>query len=99
MKPKSQRSTTPPAGVQRMTVARLRWLDEQLTSMAVACPWDGSNPRECPLAGVRRLPAYAVAKWLAGLTAEEQEYLVLYHECCLGVKGEADAGWRRSGAR
>lgn len=74
----------PPA----LTPERLRWLNDQLAQLAVGCPWSNSNPAECPLCNVRKLPAADIAKWLERLSQGDKEYLVLYHQCCLAVKSE-----------
>jgi len=40
------------------------------------------NPVDCPLAGLRPLPAPARRKWLHELSSEELEYLAAYHRGC-----------------
>lgn len=81
---KTQRKATPRT--------RGRWLDEQLRTVAVSCPYTKTNPADCPLFEVRKLPPSQLLEWLAGLKAEEKEYLMLYHECCLLVQWEKDHG-------
>lgn len=66
----------------------MRWLDQQLAQVAPNCPWTHRNPRECPLYEVRKLPTEDMLQWLDGLSVEEKEYLVLYHQCCLAIKWE-----------
>src|SRR5688572_3471904 len=88
MKPKSKKPRRAPARATKFSPERLRWLNEQLTTIAPTCPWTKRNPPECPLWGVRKLPTSAIAEWLHQLSAEEKEYLVLYHQCCLTIKWE-----------
>jgi hypothetical protein len=85
------KSTTPRrtrARAAKFSPERLRWLNQQLIAIAPTCPWTKRNPAECPLHGVRKLPTSAIAEWLDRLSAEEKEYLVLYHQCCLAIKWE-----------
>lgn len=73
-------------------ITRTRWLDEQLRQVAVNCPHTKTNPADCPLFEVRKLPPSELAEWLTGLKPEEKEYLMLYHECCLLVRWEKEHG-------
>ena len=66
----------------------LRWLEKEIAPLAASCPWTKTNPAECPLSGVRELAPADVAKWLAALSPQEREYLVLYHQCCLAIRWE-----------
>jgi hypothetical protein len=89
MKAKPKKKAAKPAPrASSVSPERLRWLDQQLAELTVACPWANKNPLECPLCNVRKLPTSAVADWLARLTPEEKEYLILYHQCCLAIKWE-----------
>ena len=65
---------------------RLRWLDDQLAHFVPSCPTNHPNPPECPLYRLRKEKSQTIAQWLAGLTVEDKEYLVLYHQCCLTTK-------------
>lgn len=68
-------------------VDRLR---EQLVVLAVECPYTKSNPDSCPLHEVRKMEPAAIIDWLDGLNREEQDFVALYHECCLVTKWEQD---------
>ena len=67
------------------------WLREQLASLAVGCPHTRSNPSSCPLHEVRLLEPAAILDWLDGLSSDEKEFLMLYHQCCLVINRERDA--------
>ena len=81
---------TPPLGktINRRDVDRLR---EQLASLAVGCPHTKSNPSSCPLHDVRMLEPEAIIDWLDGLSTDEKEFLMLYHQCCLVISRERDS--------
>jgi hypothetical protein len=72
-----------PATAQRN---RARSLDDKLAQFVPFCPLAERNPFECPLYDLRNEKAATIGKWIAGLTVEDKEYLVLYHECCLALK-------------
>jgi len=46
------------------------------------CPLTGDNPVNCPLHGVRELEPAEARAWLARLSPAEQEFLLIYHNCC-----------------
>jgi hypothetical protein len=64
------------------------WLREQLASLAVGCPHTKANPSSCPLHDVRLLEPAAIIDWMDGLSNEEKEFLMLYHQCCLVINRE-----------
>lgn len=74
------------------TGARQRWISEQLRAVAASCPYTQTNPADCPLFEVRKLPLPELVAWFAGLRPDEKEYLMLYHECCLLVRWEREHG-------
>lgn len=41
---------------------------------------------DCPLFGLRPLPARIRKAWIARLSDEELEYLATYHTCCYAEK-------------
>ena len=67
------------------------WLREQLRTLATGCPHTKSNPDGCPLHDVRQLEPAAIIDWLDGLSLEEKDFLMLYHQCCLVINRERDA--------
>ena len=81
---------TPPLG-STTTRRDVDWLREQLASLAVGCPHTRSNPSSCPLHEVRLLEPAAILDWLDGLSSDEKEFLMLYHQCCLVINRERDA--------
>lgn len=70
-------------------VDRLR---EQLVILAAECPYTNSNPPNCPLHEVRKLEPTAIIDWLDALNRDEQDFLTIYHRCCLLTKRENDGG-------
>jgi len=52
-----------------------------------------ANPSACPLHEVRKLGPAAAIDWIDGLSREEKEFLLQYHQCCLLVEWERD--WSR----
>ena len=44
-----------------------------------ACPCDPSNPPDCPLCSVRKLPPKERVRWLEGLTEADLAYLASYN--------------------
>lgn len=67
------------------------WLREQLRTLATGCPHTKTNPDGCPLHDVRQLEPAAIIDWLDGLSPEEKDFLMLYHQCCLVINRERDA--------
>jgi len=62
--------------------ARHDRLERVAVELSKGCPAGGGNPVDCPLAGLRPLPAPARRKWLHELSSEELEYLAAYHRGC-----------------
>jgi hypothetical protein len=81
-----------PQGTPVSGPERLQWLNENLASLVDACPQTKNNPADCPLCEVRKLGPEAISTWLDGLRAEEKEYLMLYHQCCLVIRWETAHG-------
>ena len=54
----------------------------QSLHLAVACPYDSSNPPFCPLCGVRKLPLEERIQWVRSLSNNDLEYLSAYHQIC-----------------
>ena len=65
------------------------WLERRAFALSKHCPVEPRNPVECPLFGLRPLPARERKAWIAKLTDEELEYLATYHTCCYAEKTAA----------
>ena len=64
---------------------------EELVSLAVACPRTKSNPSRCPLHEVRKLEPTAIMDWLDGMSSDDQDFLRLYHQCCLVTQWDSES--------
>jgi hypothetical protein len=62
------------------------WLERLAFALSGRCPFDGTNPVECPLHGLRYLGEMDRLDWLNCLTDDELEYLAAYHLCCISEK-------------
>ena len=62
------------------------WLERLAFALSCKCPFDGSNPIDCPLHGLRYLNEIERLGWLNCLTDDELEYLAAYHLCCISEK-------------
>ena len=51
-----------------------------------ACPFDHTNPRDCPLYLLRNMRPAERSQWLHALTEDDLSYLAAYHRVCLTVK-------------
>ena len=61
-------------------------LRADLLGLAAFCPFDQSNPGDCPLFPLRKMRRQKRLQWLSGLSAEDWGYLVVYHRVCLGLR-------------
>jgi len=59
-----------------------------LLKLSVACPFDQTNPPDCPLSPLRRMKPARRSQWLRALTQDDWSYLAGYHRVCLAVKME-----------
>ncbi len=62
------------------------WLERLAFALSGHCPFDGSNPPDCPLHGLRALGEGERLEWLSLLSDDELEYLAAYHLCCISEK-------------
>lgn len=62
------------------------WLERRAFALSKKCPAAPRNPVDCPLFGLRPLPARIRKAWIARLSDEELEYLATYHTCCYAEK-------------
>jgi|GEM_PF-5369076 len=74
-------------------------LREQLILLAAGCPHSQSNPTSCPLHDVRLLEPAAAIDWVDGLSGEQKDFLMLYHQCCLMINWERDWSGRFNAAK
>ncbi|MBI4624073.1 MAG: hypothetical protein HY736_12765 [Verrucomicrobia bacterium] len=73
---------------------RLR-LERQANGLTKRCPVEHSNPKNCPLFGLRPLGVGERRAWIRGLSLGELEYLVTYHACCAAEKIRVAAARRK----
>jgi len=71
-------------------------LERRAFELSKLCPALHANPAECPLFGLRPLPAPERRAWLRKLSDDELEYLASYHAGCYT---EMKATARRKAAR
>ena len=62
-----------------------------LLELAPCCPFDHSNPPDCPLYDVRQLNPSQRLEWFNVLNDEDLTYLAIYHHVCLSIKLEASS--------
>ena len=62
------------------------WLERLAFALSERCPFDGTNPVDCPLHDLRFLGDTERLDWLNCLTDDELEYLAAYHLCCIGER-------------
>ena len=62
------------------------WLERLAFALSRHCPFDGANPPDCPLHGLRFLGEGERLEWLSYLSDDELEYLAAYHLCCISEK-------------
>ncbi len=72
--------------VPALSAARRLQLEKLAIGLSRNCPVDRSNPRNCPLFGLRPLFARDRKAWIRHLALEELEYLATYHAYCAGEK-------------
>ncbi len=61
-------------------------LRDDLWELAVSCPFDHSNPDDCPLFPLRKMRPKKRVLWLNALSEEDLGYLVAYHRVCLSIR-------------
>jgi len=83
---------TPPT-VSATDGLNVEWLCQQLTTRIAGCAHAKSNLSSCPLHDMPFSEPEAVIEWLDGLSSEEKDFLVLYHQCALVIN------WERGVAR
>ncbi len=57
-----------------------------LLQLIEACPFDHTNPQDCPLSGVRQLRLPDRAQWIQALPEKDLVYLAAYHHICYATK-------------
>lgn len=61
-----------------------------LLKLSEACPFDETNPQDCPLSALRRMKTAKRAQWLQALREDDVSYLAAYHRVCLTIKVESE---------
>ena len=61
-------------------------LQAELLALSEVCPFDQSNPDDCPLFPLRRMPRKDRMLWCGALDAEALAYVVAYHHTCMRIK-------------
>jgi hypothetical protein len=72
------------------------WLERRALELSRNCPVDLGNPVDCPLFGLRPLPAPERKVWIARLKDDELEYLASYHACCHAERHRQQEGRQRA---
>ncbi len=60
-----------------------------LLELIEACPFDYTNPEDCPLSSVRQLPLSDRTQWFQALPEKDLVYLAAYHHICYATKTPA----------
>ena len=66
-------------------------LRESLRELSESCPFHRSNPEDCPLFALRRMPCAEIRQWVNSLSEDELTYLAVYHHTCLRLEVESHA--------
>jgi hypothetical protein len=61
-------------------------LRTNLLELSGFCPFDQTNPEDCPLFLLRRMRPARRTEWLNALSEADMLFLAAYHRVCLGVK-------------
>jgi hypothetical protein len=61
-------------------------LPASLLKLSEACPFDQTNPEDCPLFTLRKMRPKNRSQWLSALTEDDLEFLAAYHRVCLHLK-------------
>jgi hypothetical protein len=64
-------------------------LRADLLHLAKACPFDGTNPWDCPLFPLRKMKPRKRAEWFNSLSEADLVYLASYHQVCLTIQSES----------
>ena len=64
-------------------------LRNNLLSLVRRCPVELSNPKDCPLFGIRKLGPARRLRWFDDLTKDDLAYLNAYHCVCAQLKMES----------
>ncbi len=67
-----------------------------LLELSGACPFDQTNPHDCPLFLLRKMEPERRLQWFHALPENDLSYLAAYHRVCLTTKVEAQLPRRRT---
>jgi hypothetical protein len=73
-------------------------LRANLLELSEACPFDQTNPGDCPLFPLRKKKPAKRLQWLNALTENDLAYLAAYHRVCLTIKVESELAKLRTQA-
>jgi hypothetical protein len=73
------------------TQARRNELRANLLALSEACPFDHSNPEDCPLFKLRKKKPGERLQWFQALDEDDLVYLATYHHICLTTKVKSRA--------
>ncbi len=59
---------------------------------SLACPFDQTNPQDCPLFRLRKMRPIARSRWLRALPEHDLSYLAAYHQVCLTIRVKSGLG-------
>lgn len=66
-------------------------LRDNLLKLSEACPFHITNPEDCPLFPLRRMPQSKRLAYVNALSKADLAYLANYHRVCLRIKTAATA--------
>ncbi len=64
-------------------------LQANLLKLLQACPFDDTNPQDCPLFPLREMRPTRRLRWFDALTEDDLGYLAAYHHVCFTIRVES----------
>ena len=64
-------------------------LRANLLKLFEACPFDETNPQDCPLFPLRKMRPTRRLQWFDALTEDDLGYLAAYHHVCFTIRVES----------
>ena len=61
-------------------------LQAGLLKLFEACPFDETNPKDCPLFSLRKIGPCRRLQWFDALTEDDLGYLAAYHHVCFTIR-------------
>ncbi len=78
------------AGMSSMPHEQPNELWVNALELSEACPFDNTNPQDCPLFLLRKMEPTRRLEWFHSLTENDLGYLAAYHRVCLTIKVGSD---------